>query len=422
MICALIASTFASTPEIGEIFLGTTELPTGFGEVGSLLPAVIKLEIPSCGTATIVEHQGVRYIQPSRGCPPETLQDHHRTYKTEVEALARKQGVTIDRKNLGVTIERLRKKGVHVPEPHSCQTGDLWLGSHHTNPRRGPGVPDDRPPWIVNAAKKLTKDSYSLLFSLLDLVTEPQPGAPLDGWVAPEKVLEWCTTYGLPVPEESQTDEPDGGMRLDTFQRETAILYALFQLWKALIDWQSFNEVSGPSDPEEAERHRKAIHRYAFLLLGSCKGGSLRTFMAREQKLKHLLDGGTYELVDPKTKKTVDVKQEYRRTQPKVDHEAQVAIDKLGHARRQGPPYLSGATAQIITLAPSAFEACYFQLGQLTLKPPGEAARHLKLCAVRSCGRVFWAEDGHEKFCGRGNHNRKAQHIAQKRAKARPQP
>jgi predicted RNase H-like HicB family nuclease len=421
-ICTLFASTFASTPEMGEIFLGTTELPTGFGEVGSLLQAVIRLEIPSCGTPTIVSHRGMRYIQPSQGCPPETLQRLHHTYKTQVEALARKHGVTIDRKNLGVTIERLRKKDVHVPEPHSCQTGDLWLGPHHSNRRRVQGGPDDRPPWIVDAAKKLMKGSYSLLFSLIDLVTEPRPGDPLDAWVAPEKVLEWCTMYGLPVTEESQTDEPDGGMRLDTFQRETAILYALYHLWKALIEWQDFKAVSGPSDPEEAERHRRTIHHYASLLPGYGKGGSLRVFVALEQDLKRLLDGGNYEIVDPKTKKTVDVKEAYKGAQAKVDYEANLASDEVVHARRQGHQYLSGATAQIILLAPSVFDACYFQLGQLRLRSPGEVARHLKLCAVQSCGRVFWAEDGHEKFCGRGNHNRGAQWIAQERVKAKARP
>src|SRR6266850_2787724 len=152
------------------IFLDKTELPTGFGDVGSLLEAMIRWEIPSCGTPTIVEHQGVRYIQPSQGCPPETLQRLHRTYKNQVERLARKHGVPIDRKNLGVTIDRLQKKqDIHLPELHTCQTGVLSLGPHHSTQRRAKGAPDDRPSWIVDASKKLTKYPYLLLFSLIDL-------------------------------------------------------------------------------------------------------------------------------------------------------------------------------------------------------------------------------------------------------------
>jgi hypothetical protein len=182
--------------------------------------------------------------------------------------------------------------------------------------------------------------------------------------------------------------------------------------------------VSEPSDPEEAERHRGAIHHYASLLLKLHNGGSLGHPIAVEQHLKQQLDNGIYEWVNPRTKKVDDLKEVYREAKDNLDYLAQVAIDDEIDARRQGQQYLSGATRQIILRAPSVFDACYFQLGQLMLKPPGEVARHLKLCAVRSCGRVFWTDNDHTKFCGRGNHNRKAQHIAQKRAKAkgRPQP
>lgn len=399
-----------------EIFLDKTELPAGFGDVGSLLDIVIRLEIPSCGTPTIVEHQGVRYIQPSQGCPPETLQRLHRTHKNQVERLARKHGVPIDRKNLGVTIDRLQKKqDIHLPEPHTCQTGVLSLGPHQSTQRRAKGAPDDRPSWIVDASKKLTKYPYSLLFSLIDLVTEPRPGDTFDACVPPDKVLEWCTMYGLPDTEESHTDERYGCLQLDRFQRETVILYLLFHLWKALIEWQAFEEVSGPSDPEETERHRGAIHHYASLLLMLSNGGSLGYHIACEQYLKQQLDRGIYACVNQKTK-------EYKGAKADVDYVAQVAIDQVVHARRQGHQYLSGATAQIIMLAPSVFDACYFQLGQLRLKPPGEVARHLKRCAVPSCGRVFWANNDHDKFCGRGNHNSRAQWIAQKRAKAKARP
>jgi hypothetical protein len=243
------------------IFLDKTELPTGFGDVGSLLDAMIRLEIPSCGRAMIVDHQGVCYIQPSDRCPPETLQRLHRAYKNQIEALARKHGVPIDRKNLDVTIKRLRQRpDVYVPEPHSCQTGVLSLGPHQSTQRRAKRAPDDRPSWIVDTEQKLMKYPYALLFSLLDLVTEARPGETFDPWVAPDKVLEWCTMYGLPDTEDSHTDERYGCLRLEAFQRETVILYLLFHLWKALVEWQVFEEVSGPSDPEEAERHRGAIH------------------------------------------------------------------------------------------------------------------------------------------------------------------
>jgi hypothetical protein len=408
--------------------LGKTELPSGLGDVGSLLDRLIRLDIASCGTPTIVAHQGVRYIQPSSG-----------------------------------------------------ETGVLWLGRHHSNGRRRKETPDERPSWMVTAAKQLTKYPYSLLFSVLDLVTEAQPGETLDPWVAPEKVLAWCTMYGLPEAETWHSDERYGCLRLDRFQSQAVNLYLLFHLWKAVVEWRVFQEGSGPSDPDEAEKHRGAIHYYSELLLRLHDGGSgLGHAIAVEQHLKQQLDRGIYEWVNPKTKKVVNLKKEYNHAKDNLDHLALVTIDDEIYERgqehpylsavteriillqqqlhrgidqyvkpeptsvhdlkqaytavkaevdrlvqvardardpcRQGRPYLSGATGQIILQARSVFDACYFQLGQLMLKPADEVARHLKDCAVRSCGRVFWADHGHEKFCGRGNHNRKAQ-WAQKRAK-----
>jgi hypothetical protein len=178
------------------------------------------------------------------------------------------------------------------------------------------------------------KYPYALLFSLLDLVTEARPGETFDPWVAPDKVLEWCTMYGLPDTEDSHTDERYGCLRLEAFQQETVILYLLFHLWKALVEWQVFEEVSGPSDPEEAERHRGAIHHYASLLLMLGNGGSLGYHIAREQHLKQQLDRGIYEWVNPETKEPVNLTKEYKGAKDDVDYVAQIAIDDVVHARR----------------------------------------------------------------------------------------
>jgi hypothetical protein len=119
----------------------------------------------------------------------------------------------------------LKQKGVQIPEQHSCQDGVLWPGSYHANQRRAKEVPDGRPSWIVEAEKKLTKYPYSLLFSLIRLVAEPRAGDPFDDCVPPNKVLEWCSMYGLPDTEEWHTDERYGCLQLSKFQRETVILY-----------------------------------------------------------------------------------------------------------------------------------------------------------------------------------------------------
>jgi hypothetical protein len=209
-----------------------------------------------------------RYIQPSQGCPLEELQKPHRAYKNEVERLARKHGVAIEPQKLGTTIARLKQKQhVRLPEEHSCQTGFLWLGPHRSSQRRTKGAADDRPPWIIQAEKRLTKYPYSLLFSFLRLAKEPKAGDIFDDCVPPDEVLKWCSMYGLPDTEESHTDERYGCLRLARFQRETVILYLLFHLWKALVDWQQFEKESRPSDPEETERYREVIHRDANLLL-----------------------------------------------------------------------------------------------------------------------------------------------------------
>jgi hypothetical protein len=412
---------FCVYDEEKDKFLRDIELPEGIVPVGSLLDAIVRMDIESCGEPTIWEHAGIRYIQPSQGCPPKKLQRLHRAYKREVERLAREHGVEIDPQSLDVTIAGLRnKQGVRLPELHTCQTGVLWLGPHHTNTRRATGAPDDRPSWIVEAEKKLTKYPYSLLFSLIRLVTEPRPGDTLDAYVPPNKVIEWCSTYGLPDTEESHMDERYGCLQLKTFQAEIVRLYLLFHLWKSVIEWRDFEEVSGPSDPEETERRRGAIHRYASLLLKPGKGGSsvLEWAMNCEQAVKRQLDRGIYVSVNQKTKKEVDLKKEYKAAKAKVDHVAQVVIDEEVHTRIRLDQYFSGATGQMMIVAKSVFAACYLQLAELRLKPRGEVVRHLKYCTYPACGWVFWAPHGHNNFCEK-HFSRGARHAAKKRSAAK---
>jgi hypothetical protein len=98
---------------------------------------------------------------------------------------------------------------------------------------------------------------------------------------------------------------------------------------------------------------------------------------------------------------------------------AQVSIDDVAHKRKRLDQYLSGATGQTIVLVPSVFDACYLQLGQLRQKPPGETARHLKLCAVPACGRLFWAPRAKNTRCEE-HFSRGAVWAANKRNRLRP--
>jgi hypothetical protein len=400
------------------------DLPAGIVPVGSLHDPIVRLDIPSCGNATIWEHDGVRYIRPSDGCSLDARKKHHDADKLEVERLARKHRVAVEAlQPMGLTIERLKQKGVQIPEQHSCQDGVLWLGPYYPNQRRAKEVPAGRPSWIVEAEKKLTKYPYSLLFSLIRLVTEPRAGDPFDDCVPPNKVLEWCSMYGLPDTEEWHADERYGCLQLNRFQGETVILYLLFHLWKALIEWQLFEADSGPSDPEDIDRHRGAIHGYAHLLLLLRNGGStvLGWAMNREQHLKQQLDRGIFVYVEPKTKQECDLKEEYKRAKAEVDYVARVAIDEVIEGRIRLRQFPSVAASRMIVRAPSVFDACYLQLGQLMLKPANKAVRHLKYCAEPSCGQLFWAPHGHNAYCEE-DYSRRARWAAKNRTLSRSRP
>jgi hypothetical protein len=310
---------------------------------------------------------------------------------------------------------------VHLPEQHTCQTGVLFWGTHHANQRRTKGVADDRPYWIIQAEKRLTKYPYSLLFSFLRLVIEPKPGDTLDDCVPPDKVLAWCTMYGLPDTEKSHNDERYGCLQLSTFQRETIILYLLFHLWKALIEWQDFEKVPGPSDPEAAEAHRGALHRYAELLLGLFSEGDrclLRESINRECSLKQQLDRGIFIWVHPRRKQEFDLKIEYKEAKRLVDDAARMTIDEVVRQQMHLDRLASSAASKVIIAARSVFDACYLQLEQLMSKPPGEVAWHLKLCAEQSCGNLFWAPHGNKNFCEEHS-SRGARWAATKRHRAK---
>jgi hypothetical protein len=241
----------------------------------------------------------------------------------------------------------------------------------------------------------------------------------LDDCVRPNKVLEWCTTYGLPDTEEWHADERYGCLQLNKFQRETVILYLLFHLWKALIEWQVFAKESGPTDPEDTERYRGAIHHYARLVFMVEKGGSsaLAYVIKWEQYLKRLLDRGIFIYVDPKTKQECDLKDKYKRAKSNVDHTARAAIDKIVHERMRLQQFPSFLASQMIVQAQSVFDACYLQLGELMLKPPDKAVRHLTCC--NECGQLFWAPHGHNKFCEE-HFSKGARWAAKKRQRLQP--
>jgi hypothetical protein len=386
-----------------ENFLSDIELPKGIVPAGGLHGAIVRLDIPSCGKATIWEHEGVRYIRHSGECSLDERQKRHDAYKREVNRLARKHGVKVDRNDLEVTIDRLRKKpDVHLSEAHSCQTGVLVLGPHPFSQRRAMDGPDARPPWIIEAEKRLTKHPYSLLFSFLYLVSEPKQGNTLEDWVPSDKVLGWCTMYGLPDTEESHTDEPYGCLQLNRFQRESVVLYLLFQLWRALIAWRDFEAESGPRDPQDVKRHRDAIHRYADLLLRCFTGGDrhyLRVLIHREHLLKQQLDRGIVFYVDPRNKQEFNLKKEHTEAKASVDGAASCLIDEVMEQQRHVDRLSSVVTSTVAQVARSVFDACYVQLGQRMQQPRGEVARHLKLCAVEGCGHRFWARHGNQDIC-----------------------
>jgi hypothetical protein len=187
------------------------DLPIGFIEVGSLFEGAINLDIPSCGEATLMEHDGVRHINASDGCPPHVLKQFHDEYRAELQRLAKRLKMP--------SVEDLqRKEGIVLPELHSCQVGTLSLGWPRLAAKRQHPAKDDRPAWIIRADRVLTKYPYSLLFSFLGLVEERSGKSTLDDWVPVEKALEWCTRYGLPAAEEEFC--PDCGaecLRLETF-------------------------------------------------------------------------------------------------------------------------------------------------------------------------------------------------------------
>jgi hypothetical protein len=386
--------------------LSDIELPEGIVPVGNLYDAIVCLDIPSCGKAMLWEHDGMRYIRPSEGCTLDKRQMHHDAYKRKVERLARKYGVAVEPQQLGVTIDRLKQKhDVRLPEQHSCQDGVLWLGP--SQPRRTKDAADDRPPWIIQAEKRLTKYPYSLLFSFLHLVKEPKAGDTLDDCVPSDEVLKWFSMYGLTDTEEWHTDERHGCLQLDRFQRETVILYLLFHLWKARIKWQLFEKESAPSDPEEGDRHREAIYHYACLLLMLRKArGSflsaevnLEGSINREQWLKQQLDRGIFVYLDLRTKQTFDLKKEYVSTKTAVNGLAKAFINEVIRQRMRLTVYPSFVASKIIVQAQSVFDVCYSQLGQVTTMSPDESRRYLRLCEVPSCGRLFWAPHGHHKRC-----------------------
>jgi hypothetical protein len=381
--------------------LSDIELPAGFGPVGSLHQAIIRLDIPSCGNATIFAHEAVRYIRLSEGCPREKLAKLHRTYENQVKRRARKHRVAFYRQRLAETIERLKQSpNVDLPEAHNCQTGVLWLGPHPWNQPRRKATADERPPWIIQAGKRLTKFPYSLLFSFLRLVKEPKPGDAMDDYVPPHEVLEWCSKYGLPDTEEFHRDERYGCLEVGRFQWETVILYLLFHLWKAVIDWQQFKKVSAPSDPVLAEQYREAIHRYADLLLrlryAPDSPSVLAAAIDRERFLKRQLDHGKRTYLDHQSQRTIDLQKEYRDAQAAVEKFALASIDEVIQARMRRDMVPSVEGSQIVSVARSVFAGCYLQLKCLILKPLGEAARHLKTC--QACGNLFWAPHGHMNF------------------------
>ena len=187
----MFASTFASIPNEKENFLDENDLLIGFVEVGSLIEAAITLWIPSCGKASLVEHDGVRHIIASQGCPPEVLRQVDDDYQVKLHGYhAKLRSLERKSKRLKVPIEDLKQKyRALAPELHSCQVGTLSLGWPQIAGKHQNGVKDDGPSWVIQAKKALTRYPHSLLFSFLNLVEEHSGKKPLDAWVPVEKVL-----------------------------------------------------------------------------------------------------------------------------------------------------------------------------------------------------------------------------------------
>lgn len=202
-------------------------------------------------------------------------------------------------------------------------------------------------------------------------------------------------------------------LRLDRFQRETAILYWLFQLWKALKDWEPFEASLGRIDSEQAENQRRAIHRYADLLLGLCQAPNrhvlasdvaLASAIRAEREVRKSLDRNP----DP------EVKTLYEETQKHVNRWAETFASDMIKQRLGELVMLSWESPDSLLRARCVFGECYLQLKGLTQKPPGEWARYLRLC--EACPNLFWTEHGNSKYCER-HPTRQALAMAKKRAR-----
>jgi hypothetical protein len=404
----VFASTFAFILKKKENFLNENDLPIGFVEVGSLFEAAITLWIPSCGKASLVEHEGVRHIIASQGCSPHVLRQFHddyhvnlREYHAKLRSLERKS------KRLKVPIEDLKQRyGVVLPELHSCQVGHLSLGSPRIAGKRQDGVKDDRPVWIIQAEKALTKYPYSLLFSFLNLVEEQSGRNPLDAWVPVEKVLAWCSRFGLPSVEEQFCPACDECLCLEKFQWEVIILYVLFRLWEALLEWKVFAQIPGPRNSRDVNAYRDRIHRYADILLQPSRArprslldsdNMLDQAIAEERWLRQVI--AAEDRHKQECTGRIELIKRYEQTQAKVGFLVETFMSDIVNDRCRPQQKFFFQVQKSVLQAHSVFELCYLQLSQLILKPLDTWVRHLKLCEVPSCGRLFWAPHGHNKRC-----------------------
>jgi uncharacterized protein YeaO (DUF488 family) len=373
-------------------FLDELDFPVGFVEVGSLFDGTINLNIPSCGRATLVEHGGVRHINPSPGCPSDVLRQIHEAHHEKLQQLAKRYRTSVE--------DLKRKNGVVLPELHNCQVGTLHFGWARLTEMVQPGAIDSRPAWIIQAEKALTKYPYSLLFSFLRLVEEQSGKSMLDSWVPVEKALGWCTSFGLPsVDEEFCPDCGNYCLRLEAFQGEVLIFYLLFCLWKALFEWEVFAKYWQPLESPESkddEGYRHKIHRYATILLGFRQRPSGSLF-ASDTNLEHAMSQEHW--LRQQIQRTPHLRKAYEEAQANVGFFAKSYTSDIVNQRcRAKQKYLFEVRKQI-TQAHSVFDLCYLQLSQLMLKPADMWVRHLRCCEVASCGRIFWAPHGHQKYC-----------------------
>jgi hypothetical protein len=367
--------------------LNELALPVGLVEVGSFFEGAVILEIPSCGEATLVEHDGIRHINPSRGGQPHLLNQFHDEDHVQPQQLSKKRKMSVG--------DMKQKTGLVLPEPHSCQVGTLSLGWPRLAEKHVKGK-DNRPSWIIRAEKSLIKYPYSSLFSLLSLVQERSGKSTLDDSVPVERALAWCSQYGLPATEEELCMDCSGEcLRLEAFQGEVMILYLLFRLWKALIDWEVFVKAPGACHPRDVDAHRDAIHRYALSLLGPPQTRS-RSLLASDRMLDHAIRK-EYWLKQQKGRPALG--DAYEKTQADVGFLAQTYISEIVNQRCGVKPAFFFQVQRVVLKARSVFDLCYLQLSQLMLKPLDMWVRHLKLCEVPSCGRLFWAPHGHNIYC-----------------------